>query len=652
MTQAIRDENRVPTLIGVDSIGFSIPTLVAVNTATHALLIEGSLSVSGLPTAIVDGEAVNALNTGNLALGTDGSNYQVLAVNSSGHLLVDIQDTSITVDSEFPAAVAITDDFANPTTTSVMGMTMVWDGSKWDRAIGDSTNGLTVNLGSNNDVTVTGTVTANLGTTDNGVLDDISTSVQLTDDTVYVDDADWTDSTSKHLLVGGVYQSTPQTITDGDVGPLELTSTGSLRVAATIASGDIASGAIASGAIASGAVASGAVASGAFASGSISDGAIVTLGAKADAKNTATDTTSITAMQVLKEISYMEQNPASRAVTGSVTANAGTNLNTSLLALESGGNLASLVTSSQLIDDVIYTSGDALGKVAGIAAQFDDVSPGTVTENKMAPLRMSTLRGLYTTIRDAAGNERGLNVDANGAIAITVTSIPSHAVTNAGTFAVQVDGSALTALQLIDNAVSGAGFNITQVNGETIDVGAGTEAAAIRVTLPTDGTGYVKLGTGTNSIGKLGTANSGVDIGDVDVTSISAGTNLVGDVDIQPRTTGGWSVANFTSGDTYTALTNSAQVIKASAGKFGGYYIFNPNAAATYVMIYNIAAASVTVGTSTALLVFCIPASSAANLEILAGIPFSNAGWSIATATTGGGNTAPTTALEAMVWYK
>ena len=39
------------------------------------------------------------------------------------------------------------------------------------------------------------------------------------------------------------------------------------------------------------------------------------------------------------------------------------------------------------------------------------------------------------------------------------------AVTNAGTFVVQEDGAALTALQLIDNAISGAGFNITGFNG-------------------------------------------------------------------------------------------------------------------------------------------------------------------------------------------
>lgn len=132
---------------------------------------------------------------------------------------------------------------------------------------------------------------------------------------------------------------------------------------------------------------------------------------------------------------------------------------------------------------------------------------------------------------------------------------------------------------------------------------------------------------------------------------LAAGTNLIGDVDIQPRATGGWSVGNFTSGDTYTALTNSAQAIKASAGKFGGYYIYNPNSSAVYVMIYNIAAASVTVGTSTAKLVFCIPAQSAANLELLAGIPFDTA-LSLAAATTGGGNGAPSSALEALIFYK
>jgi hypothetical protein len=52
-------------------------------------------------------------------------------------------------------------------------------------------------------------------------------------------------------------------------------------------------------------------------------------------------------------------------------------------------------------------------------------------------------------------------------------------------------------------------------------VGNGTAATAQRVTLASDSTGIVSLTTSTASIGKLA-ANSGVDIGDVDVTSVPA----------------------------------------------------------------------------------------------------------------------------------
>jgi hypothetical protein len=68
-------------------------------------------------------------------------------------------------------------------------------------------------------------------------------------------------------------------------------------VAATVASGGVASGAVASGAFAAGSIASGAVV----------DGAMVTIGAKADAKSTATDTTAVTIMSVLKQISASVQ---------------------------------------------------------------------------------------------------------------------------------------------------------------------------------------------------------------------------------------------------------------------------------------------------------------------------------------------------------
>lgn len=139
-------------------------------------------------------------------------------------------------------------------------------------------------------------------------------------------------------------------------------------------------------------------------------------------------------------------------------------------------NSAAILTSTQLIDDTIVVMGtdvytEAASKGQNITAVRRDADTTLVSlTNEYGPLQM----------------------DANGRLKVEVfDGGDSHTVDNAGTFVVQENGAALTALQLIDNAVSGTGFNISQVNGEAVDVGAGTEAAAIRVTLPTNGTGVI-----------------------------------------------------------------------------------------------------------------------------------------------------------------
>ncbi len=73
-----------------------------------------------------------------------------------------------------------------------------------------------------------GLATAANQSTGNTSLSNIETATQLIDDAIYADDADWTDSTSKHMLVGGLYQSVPQTVTDGDVAPLQVDSNGNV----------------------------------------------------------------------------------------------------------------------------------------------------------------------------------------------------------------------------------------------------------------------------------------------------------------------------------------------------------------------------------------------------------------------------------------
>jgi hypothetical protein len=130
-----------------------------------------------------------------------------------------------------------------------------------------------------------------------------------------------------------------------------ITAASGAIASGAVASGAFASGSIASGAVASGAIASGAIASGACASGCIADGGETTLGAEANAKSAATDTTAVTIMQVLKEISSLEQAPASRAVTNAgtfaVTQSTASSLNAAVVGVGTAGSASGGVLTIQ-----------------------------------------------------------------------------------------------------------------------------------------------------------------------------------------------------------------------------------------------------------------------------------------------------------------
>lgn len=102
--------------------------------------------------------------SGTLA-GSDGD-YAPFQLDSSGNLRVTgTLSLSGTVDTELPTAAIITDDTVNPTAPAVASFPHWFDGSAWDRARGNSIDGLLINLGTNNDVTVTGTVAVSSITT-------------------------------------------------------------------------------------------------------------------------------------------------------------------------------------------------------------------------------------------------------------------------------------------------------------------------------------------------------------------------------------------------------------------------------------------------------------------------------------------------------
>lgn len=125
----------------------------------------GSAPIFVDPVALADNKAnptVGAVATFPYVF--DGATWDRMLGDATNGLLVNLganNDVSISgsVDTELPAAAALTDNFANPTAPGVGAFGMLWDGATWDRQAGNSADGTLVNLGANNDVSIAGTVT-------------------------------------------------------------------------------------------------------------------------------------------------------------------------------------------------------------------------------------------------------------------------------------------------------------------------------------------------------------------------------------------------------------------------------------------------------------------------------------------------------------
>ena len=184
----------------------------------------------------------------------------------------------------------------------------------------------------------------------------------------------------------------------------------------------------------------------------------------------------------------------------------------------------------------------------------------------------------------ATGNGTSIVVDDRAFLGMQVEGITSATITFEGTidrstwYAIQVmnvnDGSVATTttadglfvcsvagLREVRARISTYATGTITVTGHVTTLAAGMSLADIDVA----GSEVVTLGAGTATYGKLA-ANSGVDIGDVDVTSIAAGETHIGDVggaDIiitqTPTVTAGAYSANDAVGGLLT-FTNAARV--------------------------------------------------------------------------------------------
>ena len=401
--------------------------------------------------------------------------------------------------------------------------------------------------------------------------DTIITAVQLLDDSVVVLGTDvYTEATSKGYAIGAVRRDADTTLASltNEWGPLQMDANGRLKVEA-------------------------------FSGEALP----VTL-----TSTTITGTVAVTQSGTWDEVGINDSG-------NSITVDNG---GTFAVQIDAGA-----VTSLALLDDVVVT--------LGTTTYTEATSKG----NAIGAVR----RDADTTLVDTTNEWGPLQIDANGRLKVEAFSGETLPVsfTGSGDVATQTTlASLLTSSQLIDDVVY---TDDTSTHATGTSKGVGIMAAAVptdtsvnandiaMVAMTTDRKLHVAvmdaLPAGTAAIGKLA-ANSGVDIGDVDVTSISAGSNLIGDVGIQGRATGGTST--FCSID----LDETEEEVKATAGTIYHIAAFNRTAAPLYLKLYNLTAANTTVGTSTPTHTYVVPANADSDgagfmLGIPQGIAFSTA---------------------------
>lgn len=269
---------------------------------------------------------------------------------------------------------------------------------------------------------------------------------------------------SNSLLAGGVYNSTPLTLTDTQQASLQFDANGYLKV--NTAAGGAAGGTSSN-----------------FSSAFPSAG-------------TAIGLTNGTNMVPWSATSNYGSAPSAipvpavnAAVTNSVTVAQGTagNLNATVVGTGTFVTQSTVSSNTAPVSTMNSTSANS-GVTAASAYVFDDVTPTSITENNFGYARMSANRNQYQTIRDAAGNERGVNVTAGNALV--------------------VDGSAVTQPVSATNLST----NISQINAVTPLMGNGaTGTGSLRVTLANDSSAIAAKGEGaTGSAAPAGAQQIGM----------------------------------------------------------------------------------------------------------------------------------------------
>lgn len=181
--------------------------------------------------------------TGTVAV-TQSGTWDEVGINDSGNSITVDGTVGISgaVDTELPAAAAISaENTAAPTAPSVYGFGLVFDGTNWDRQAGTSADGTLVNLGANNDVTVTSMSalvagSANIGDVDVLTLPNVTLAAGTNTNEVVGDVAHDAAAAGNPVLLAGIAQDTDDTAppnavsAEGDATRLATNRDGALHV--------------------------------------------------------------------------------------------------------------------------------------------------------------------------------------------------------------------------------------------------------------------------------------------------------------------------------------------------------------------------------------------------------------------------------------
>lgn len=387
-----------------------------------------------------------------------------------------------------------------------------------------------------------------------------------------------------------------------------------------------------------------------------------------------------------------------------VTANAGANLNTTGLALESGGNLAAIATAvggGGLATSANQTTGNSslttmVSSLASLLTQLGTIpydSSSIIKANMQLIYEADPTFTLGQTQSGGRMDSKGTLLVNPGALSNTTDSVAIGDATNvvkvqAGdTNAITAATGSMTGTLTLTGSQSANAALVDPVSTLAYVDMKGYTAMTVQLTsLGTSATSVAFFGSNDashwNSTGAL---NNNYSTGGSQATtsSTTSGFTLMGgyryyQVQITGTQSSGTTTVAYnlksmapptaystafaptlgTSGGVTApylkdALSNSALQVKNGAGNVYGYTFHNPDATNDCTIeLFNTAYGSVTVGSTTPIWFITLPPNSTANLSLFNPITFGNY---ISIAAVKGdvltGSTAPATTVQACVWF-